>query len=60
MKYIIENKSKSKDRDILDIISKNIDYIDFSKDIKMNIKTMCIKVSCKKNIVNIIVEDMEA
>lgn len=57
MKYIIENKSKAKDRDILEIVKNRFDYMDLSKDLEFHVKTITIKVVCKKNSVTFTAED---
>lgn len=59
MKYLIENKSKAKDRDVIEIIKNNLEYLDLEKDLEFNVKDITIKVSTKKNIVTFIAEDQQ-
>ena len=58
MKYIIENKSKAKDRDVIEIIKNQLDYLDLSKDLVFHVKDITIKLTNKKNTVTFTAEDL--
>ena len=58
MKYIIENKSKAKDRDVIEIIKNQLDYIDLSKDLVFHVKNITFKLTSKKNVVTFTAEDL--
>ena len=57
MKYIIDNKSQAKDRDVIEIIKNHLEYMNLELNLELNVKNLTIKGTSKKNVYTFVVED---